>query len=156
MQANSRLTCWSAAESAEAKRLHDELSECKSAYASLEAAVAEAERVHTEAHSAIEAKYMSQVSSLGDELQGVVTAGHTACQAAFAQPEGPASASEVVSKLRGIPRHLEQIAPLVLSTEAHMVLVIVGMIYTDLYMVPSGGNLLILTLCCSANFSSGQ
>ena len=47
------------AESAKARCLKDELAECKSDYANLEA---------------MEAKYVSQVSSLEDELQSVVTA----------------------------------------------------------------------------------
>ena len=40
--------------------------------------------------------------------------------------------SEVASQLRGIPRRLEEVAQYGLSTGAHMVLVPVGTIYTDL------------------------
>ena len=39
---------------------------------------------------------------------------------------------EVTSQLRGIPRHLEEVAQYGLSTGAHMVLVTVGTIYIDL------------------------
>jgi hypothetical protein len=81
---------------------------------------------------AIQVKYVSQVSSLEDELRSVVTAGSTAYQVAYAQPGGPAFFTEVASQLRGIPRHLEEITLYGLSTRAHMVLVIVGIIYTDL------------------------
>jgi hypothetical protein len=58
--------------------------------------------------------------------------GHVACKAAYAQLEGPSSLLEVASKLRWIPRHLKEIAQFSLSTRAHMALVIVGTIYTDL------------------------
>ena len=44
----------------------------------------------------MEAKYVSQVLSL-DDLQSVVTGGRVACQAAYAQPGGHASSSEVAS-----------------------------------------------------------
>jgi len=40
---------------------------------------------------------VAQVPSSEDELQGVVVAGHAACQEAYAQPKGPTSSSEVVS-----------------------------------------------------------
>jgi len=72
--------------------------------------VAEVDRLHSRTLSAMEARYASQVSSLEDELQGVVTASRVDYQAAYAQLEGSASSSEVASQLRGIPRHLEEIA----------------------------------------------
>jgi hypothetical protein len=72
------------------------------------------------------------VSSLEDELRSVVTAGRAACQVTYAQPEGPASSTEVASQLRGIPRRLEEIAQYSLSTRAHMALVTVGTIYIEL------------------------
>ena len=75
---------------------------------------------------------MSLVSSLEDELRGVVVAGRAACQAAYAQPGGPASSLEMASKLRGIPRRLGEIAQYSLSTGAHMALETVGTIYIDL------------------------
>ena len=93
---------------------------------------AEAKCLHARTLSAIEVKYVSQVSSLKEELRSVVTAGCAACQAAYAQPGGPASSIEVVSQLRGIPRRLEEVTQYGLSTRVHMVLVIVGTIYADL------------------------
>ena len=48
--------------------LQNELAECKSDYANLEAVATEAKRLHAGTISAIEAKYVSQVSSLEDEL----------------------------------------------------------------------------------------
>ena len=75
---------------------------------------------------------MSRVSSLMDELRSVVVDSCDACQAAYDQLGGPASSSEEASQLRGIPRHLEEIAQYGLSTGAHMALVTVGTIYTDL------------------------
>ena len=39
---------------------------------------------------------------------------------------------EVTSQLRGIPRHLEEVAQYDLPTGAHMALVTVGTIYIDL------------------------
>jgi len=98
----------------------------------LEAMTAEAEWMHIGTLLAMEAKYVSRMSSLEDELRSVVVAGRAAYQAAYAQPEGPASSSEVASQLRGIPRHLEEVAQYGLSTGAHMALVIVGTIYADL------------------------
>jgi hypothetical protein len=80
----------------------------------------------------MEERYVSQVSSFEDELQGIVMSGHAACKAAYAQPEGPSSLLEVASQLRWIPRHLKEIAQFGLSTRAHMALVIVGTIYTHL------------------------
>ena len=128
-----------ATESAKAKCLHDELTECKSAYENLEAVATEADRLHTGTLSAMEAKYVSQVSSLEDELRSVVMAGRAACQAAYAQPGGPASSIEVASQPRGIPRHLEEIAQYGLSTRAHMALVTVETIYTDLNIISIRG-----------------
>jgi hypothetical protein len=58
-------------------------------------------------------------------------AGHAACQVAYAKPGGPASSLEVAYQLRGILVRLE-IAQYGLSTGAHMALVIIGTIYTDL------------------------
>ena len=46
-------------ESAEVKRLHDELADCKSMLLGLETMAAKAERMHMEAHSAMEVDYMS-------------------------------------------------------------------------------------------------
>ena len=56
------------AESAKARRLKNELTECKSDYTNLEAMAAEAKRLHGGTLSAMEAKYVSQVLSLEDEL----------------------------------------------------------------------------------------
>ena len=72
------------------------------------------------------------MSSSDDKLRGVVVAGHAACQVAYAQSKGSASSSEVASQLRWIPRRLKEIAQFVLSTRAHMTLMTVGTIYTDL------------------------
>jgi hypothetical protein len=80
----------------------------------------------------MEAKYMSQVPSLKDELRSVVVASHAACQAAYAQLGWPTSSLEVASQLRRIPRCLEEIAQYGLSTGAHMALVTIETIYTDL------------------------
>ena len=55
------------AESAKARCLKNELAECKSDYANLEAVAAEAERLHAGTLLSMEEKYVSQVSSL-DEL----------------------------------------------------------------------------------------
>jgi hypothetical protein len=121
-----------AAESAKARHLHDKLAESKSAYASLEVQYVKADCRYAKVLSAMEDGYASQVSSLEDELKGVVTAGRAACQAAYAQPEGPSSVAEVVSQLGGIPKCLEKIAQYGLSTGAHMALVIVRTIYTNL------------------------
>jgi hypothetical protein len=126
-------------ESAKARHLKDELAECKSEYANLEAVAAEVEWLHTGTLSTMEAKYMSWVSSLGDERWSVVVAGRATCQAAYAQPGGPASSIEVASQLRGIPRRLEEIAQYGLSTRVHMALVTVGTIYTDLNIGSIGG-----------------
>ena len=52
------------AESVKARCLKDELAECKSDYMNLEAVAAEAEQLHVETLSAMEAKYVSQLSSL--------------------------------------------------------------------------------------------
>ena len=67
-----------AAESAKARCLKDELAECKSEYANLEAMAAEVDRLHARTLSAIEAKYVSRMSSLEDELRSIVVAGHAA------------------------------------------------------------------------------
>ena len=67
------------AESTKATRLKNELAECKSDYANLETVAAKAEWLHIGTLSAMEAKYVSQVSSLEDEIQSVVTAGRVAC-----------------------------------------------------------------------------
>ena len=67
------------AESAKARNLKDELAECKSEYANLEAMAAEVDRLHVGTLSAIEAKYVSRMSSLDDELRSVVAVGHAAC-----------------------------------------------------------------------------
>ena len=69
-------------ESAKARRLKNELAECKSNYANLEAMADEAERLHVGTLSAMEAKYVSQVSSLEDELRSAVAAG----RAAYSKP----------------------------------------------------------------------
>ena len=45
---------------------------------------AEAERLHTRILSAMEAKYMSRMPSLEDELWSVVAAGHSTYQADYA------------------------------------------------------------------------
>ena len=76
----------------------------------LEAVAAEAEQVHVGTLFAMEAKYVSQVSSLEYELRGVVMASCAACQADYAQLGGPASSSEVSSQLRVILRCLEEVA----------------------------------------------
>ena len=55
-------------ESAKVRCLKDEVAECKSHYANLEAMAAEAKRLHIETLSAMEEKYVSQVSSLEDQL----------------------------------------------------------------------------------------
>ena len=55
-------------ESTKARHLKNELAECKSDYANLETMVAKAEQLHIGTLSAMEAKYVSQVSSLEDEL----------------------------------------------------------------------------------------
>ena len=68
-----------AAESAKARRLKDELAECKSEYANLEAMATEVDRLHVGTLLAMEVKYVSRVSSLEDELRSVVVAGHAAC-----------------------------------------------------------------------------
>jgi hypothetical protein len=120
------------AESAKARCLKDKLAECKSKDANLEAMATEADRLHAGTLSAMEAKYVSRMSTLEDKLRSIVVAGHAACQAACAQPRGPASSSEVASQLRGIPRHLEEIAQYGLSTGAHMALVTIRTIYTKL------------------------
>ena len=57
----------------------------------------EAERLHIGTLFAMEAKYMSRMSSLEDGLQSVVVAGRDDCQVAYAQLGGPASLSEVSS-----------------------------------------------------------
>ena len=88
---------------------------------------------------AMEAKYVSRMSSLEDELRSVVAASRAAYQAAYAQPEGPASSLEVASQLRGIPRHLEEVAQYGLSTRAHMALVTIGTIYTSLNISSNRG-----------------
>ena len=85
------------AESAKVRCLKNELAECKSDYVNLKAIATEAWRLHAEILLAMEAKYVSQVSSLEDELRSLVVASHAACQAAYAQPGGPASLSEVAS-----------------------------------------------------------
>ena len=84
-------------ESAKARCLKDELAECKSEYVNLEAMATEAEWLHAWTLSTMEAKYMSQVSSLEDELKSVVMVGHTAYQVAYVQLGGPTSLSEVAS-----------------------------------------------------------
>ena len=56
------------AESAKVTCLKNELAECKFDYANLETVAAKAERLHIGTLSAMEAKYVSQVSSLEDEL----------------------------------------------------------------------------------------
>jgi hypothetical protein len=85
------------AESAKARRLKDELVECKSEYVNLEAMAAEVEWLHRGTHPTMEAKYMSRVSSLKDEVRSIVMAGRAACQVAYAQSGGPASSLEVAS-----------------------------------------------------------
>ena len=56
------------------RRLKNKLTECKSDYANLEAVATEAEWLHAGTLLAMEAKYVSQVSSLEGELRSVVTA----------------------------------------------------------------------------------
>ena len=53
---------------AKASRLKNELVECMPDYANLEAMAAEVEWLHVETLLNMEAKYVSQVSSLEDEL----------------------------------------------------------------------------------------
>ena len=65
-------------ESTKARHLKDELAECKFNYANLEAMDAEAERLHTKTLLAMEAEYVSRVSSLEGELQSVVAVGRAA------------------------------------------------------------------------------
>jgi hypothetical protein len=48
-----------ATELTKARHLKDELAECKSDYANLEAVAVEAEQLHAETHSAMEVKYVS-------------------------------------------------------------------------------------------------
>ena len=48
-------------------------------YANLEAIATKADRLHRGTLSAMEAKYVSQVLSLEDELTGIVVAGHATC-----------------------------------------------------------------------------
>jgi len=57
------------------KRLRD----ARSTYAGLEAATANAECMHLEAHLAMEGKFAAQVSSLEDELRGIVVVGRSVC-----------------------------------------------------------------------------
>ena len=66
------------AELAKAGHLKNELVKCKSEYANLEAMDAEAERLHTKTLLAMEAEYVSRVSSLEGELQSVVAVGRAA------------------------------------------------------------------------------
>ena len=73
-----------AAESAKARRLKDELAECKSEYANLEAMATKVDWLHVGTILAMEAKYMSRVSSLEDKLRSIVTTGYAAYQAAHA------------------------------------------------------------------------
>jgi len=82
---------------AKVRRLKNKLTECKSDYANLEAVATEAEWLHAGTLLAMEAKYVSQVSSLEDEHRGVVTAGRAACQVAYAQLTRSASSSKVAS-----------------------------------------------------------
>jgi hypothetical protein len=85
------------AESAKARRLKDELVECKSRYVNLEAMATEVEWLHTGTLSTMEAKYMSRVSSLEDEVRSIVMAGRAACQVAYAESGGPVFLLEVAS-----------------------------------------------------------
>jgi DNA topoisomerase IB len=73
-----------AAKSAKARHLKDELAECKSKYANLEAMAVKTDRLHAGTLLAMEAEYVSRVSSLEDEIKSVVMANHAACQAAYA------------------------------------------------------------------------
>jgi hypothetical protein len=86
-----------AAESAKVRCLKDELAECKSEYANLEAVATEVEWLHAGTLSTMEAKYMSRVSSLEDERRSVVVAGRAACQVTYAQSGGLTSSLEVPS-----------------------------------------------------------
>ena len=70
-------------ELAKARRLKDELAECKSEHANLEAMAAEADWIHTGTLSTMEVKYVSRMSSLEDELRSVVVSSHAACQVAY-------------------------------------------------------------------------
>ena len=62
-----------------ARCLNNELTGCKSDHANLEVVATKAECLHAGTLSTMEAKYVSQVSSLEDELRSVVMAGHAAC-----------------------------------------------------------------------------
>jgi hypothetical protein len=62
-------------DSIEMKRLRD----ARSTYAGLEAATANAECMHLDAHLAMEGKFAAQVSSLEDELRGIVVVGRSVC-----------------------------------------------------------------------------
>ena len=84
-----------AVESAKARCLKDELAKCKSDYVNLEVVATEA--LHVGTLSAMEAEYVSQMSSLEDELRSVVMTGCAACQVAYAQLTRSASSSKVAS-----------------------------------------------------------
>ena len=115
------------------KCLQDTLEESKSAYAGLEAAATNANRMHRETHTAMEEEFVAWASTLKSELHGVVAAGHAVCQAAYLQPEVSGSGTEVASQLVGILTGLEEIAQLGLSVGAQIALLVtVGAIYADL------------------------
>ena len=63
----------------------------------LEAMTAEAEWMHIGTLLAMEAKYVSWVSSLENKLRSIVAAGRATCQAAYVQLGGLASLLEVAS-----------------------------------------------------------
>jgi len=63
------------AESAKARRLKDELAKCKSKYVNLQAMAVEVDRLHAGTLVIMDAKYVSWMSSLEDELRSIVVAG---------------------------------------------------------------------------------
>lgn len=75
LHASFRLTLLLITESAKVRRLKNEIAECKSEYTNLEVMAAKAELLHTRTLSNMQAKYVSHVSSLEDELRSVVAAG---------------------------------------------------------------------------------
>ena len=82
---------------AKVRCLKDELAECKSDYANLEAVAAKLRSYTQRPFLAMEAKYVSRVSSLEGELESVVVASCPSCQVAYAQPGGPTFALEVAA-----------------------------------------------------------
>jgi hypothetical protein len=70
------------------------LRDARSTYASLEAATANAERMHLEAHSVMEGKFAAQVSFLEDELHGIVVVGRSICIGSASSARGVCLCSE--------------------------------------------------------------